>query len=750
MPDSMPPSNPATTLSAQLAAELKPERLISGLAAGLVASVINVIVGISLAALIFAGELSGFVSQAIGLILLGGIVAVIVTGLLSSHSGTICATQDAPAAILAVLAGAILRALPAATPAEEKFMTVAAAVAAASLITGLGFVLLGQFKLGALVRFLPYPVVGGFLAGTGWLLVTGGVGVMADVSFNLAQPGALFQPGVLIRWAPGVVLAVGMLALLNRYDYFWLLPGMLLAIAALFAGAVWLSGLTFSQVGAQGWLLGPFQSGSLWHVWQPSDLSLVHWTAIGSQAGNLASIVLVSVVALLLNASGIELVIRQDLDLNQELRAVGVSNLLGALVGGTVSYHALADTVLNYRASRGSRVAVFATAAFVALALLFGAAVLSYIPKLVLGALLVLLGLSFLYEWVYQAWSKFPKVDYLVIWLILIVIATVGYLQGVGVGLLAAIGLFVVNYSRVDVVKRALSGAEFQSRVTRSASQRRTLLEHGDELYILQLQGFVFFGTANKLLEHVRQRLSRPGAVPLGFVVLDFAQVTGLDSTALLRFAKIRQVAHTAGVILLVTGASAQVRRQLERGDFISKAEGGAFVFQDLDHGVEWCEERILSKAGMLSGKCGPTLQAQFQALLPEAGELANLFQYLERHEVEAGACLMHQGKAPDYLYFVESGQVTARLEENAQAPVRLETMRGGHVLGEIGFYLGEERTATVVADEPSIVYSLSSTELENMEQHDPEAASTFHKLIVHLLAERAVHLIRVVNALQR
>ena len=97
-------STPVTDRLRRAAAALKLHRLLPGVAAGVVAGVINVIVAISLAALIFAGDLSGFVSQGIGLILLGGIVALIVTGLLSSFSGTLTATQDTPGAILAVLA----------------------------------------------------------------------------------------------------------------------------------------------------------------------------------------------------------------------------------------------------------------------------------------------------------------------------------------------------------------------------------------------------------------------------------------------------------------------------------------------------------------------------------------------------------------------------------------------------------------------------------------------------------------------
>lgn len=749
----MTTTTPAPTKSSalpQLAAEFQPERLVPGLVAGLVNAIINLIVAISLAALIFAGDLSGFVLNGIGLLLLGGTAALIVSGLLSSFPGTITCVQDAPAAILAVVATAIVSSLPSSTTSQEKFMTVVGAIALTSLLTGLLFILLGRFKLGALMRFLPYPVVGGFLAGTGWLLVTGGIGVMTDVSFSFTQLGALFQPDVWLRWVPGLVLAVLMLFILTRYSHFLLLPGLLLGTVLLFYGVIWLTGTPVAQASAQGWLLGPFPSGGLWQPLVPSDLAHVQWTAILGQAGNLASILLVSVVSLLLNASGVELVIERDLDLNRELEAAGVGNLLAGLLGGPVNYHALTDTALNYRLSRGSRLAGWITAGFCALVLFLGAPMLSYVPKLVLGALLVLLGLFFLYEWVYQAWTKFPKVEYFVILLILVVIATVGYLQGVGVGILVAVALFVVDYSRINVVKHALSGAEYQSRVTRSSSHQRALLEHGEELFILQLQGFIFFGTANGLLEQVRQRASQAGLSPLRFVVLDFCQVTGLDSTAMLSFAKMKQVALEHAFTLLVTSPSPQIRQQLEMAGFAAPAKGGALVFPDLDHGLEWCENEILKTAGLPPDDAGETIEEQIQELLPAPAGLDSLLKYLERQRVDGGTYLMHQGDAPDYVYFVEDGQVTAQLEQEGQAPVRLETMRSGRVVGELGFYLGKVRTAAVVADEPCTVYRLSSGDLQEMEREAPEGAFAFHRIIIHLLAERATHLIRTVSALQR
>ena len=723
------------------------DQILTGLSAGLVVGVTEVIFAISLGALIFAGQTS-YVANGIGLILLGGIAPLLLMNIFSSYKGSMSMPQDAPAAILAVMASGILQSLSSAAP-REKFITVVTVVVITSVLTGLLFILMGQFKLGSLVRFLPYPVIGGFLAGTGWLLVTGGIGVMSDVSFSFTNPGALFQSGLLLRWIPGLLFALIMLAILNRYSHFLLLPGMLFGIAILFYGVALFTRIPVSTLSAQGWLLGPFTNGNLLQAMSINDLTLIHWNAIFAQAGSVASIMMISMVSLLLNASGIELVIRQDMDLNRELRVVGLSNVLGGLTGGSVSYTALSTTTLNHRIGKGSVVTGLVTALMFALPLFFGAALLSYVPKMMLGALLVLFGLSFLYEWIYVAWFNFSRLEYAVIALILVAIATLGYLQGVGLGIIAAVVLFVVNYSRISVTKHALSGAELQSRVTRSSNQRKALIEQGEKTFILQLQGFIFFGTANKLLEQVRGRIEDTKQTPLQFLILDFAKVSGLDSTAMLSFSKMKQVLQDRSISILVTSPSAEILNQLEKGAFISEAADTAKAFPDLDHGLEWVENKILNTTGIPQEQT-LSLRDLFHQLLPEETHLNDLFKFLEKKVVKTGDYLMHQEDAPDNIYFIESGQVTAQLEFPSQPPVRLESMRSGRAIGELGFYLGQKRTAAVVADESSVIYLLTAKNLAKMEKKAPEVASYFHQLIIQLMAERTTHLIRTVAALEK
>jgi SulP family sulfate permease len=314
----------------------------------------------------------------------------------------------------------------------------------------------------------------------------------------------------------------------------------------------------------------------------------------------------------------------------------------------------------------------------------------------------------------------------------------------------AALGLFTINYSRVSVTKHTLSGVDLQSRFTRSPNQRKTLLELGDKTFILQLEGFIFFGTAHKLLEQVRQRIEQPDLTPLQFLILDFAKVSGLDSTAMLSFSKMKRILQDRNITILVAGPSGEIKNQLEQGNFVSEDSDGARAFPDLDHGLEWVENKILATVRGEQMEQPLGLKEIFQELLPNETYLDDLFKFLERKEIQTGDYLMHQEDLPDNIYFIESGQVTAQSEYPNKPSVRLETMKSGRVIGELGFYLGQKRTAAVIADEPSTVYLLSAINLIEMEKTSPKVASCFHQLIIQLMAERTTHLIRAVNALEK
>ena len=710
--------------------------LLSSLTAGLVIGIINITLAVSFAALIFSGPLGVYLPVGIGLMLVSAVVFILLLGLTSSLRGLIAGPQDSPAAILALVAAAVAGAMPAAASSESLLATVMAAIAVTSLVTGLFFLFLGQLKSGNLVRFVPYPVVGGFLAGTGWLLLKGGLATLTDLPLTLETVPRLFQPANLLSWLPGLLLGAWLLWATRHIKSGLITPLTILAAVALFY--VWLAvtGRTVTDAGVRPLLLGPFPQGALWKPLTPTLMAQVDWRIILGQAGQVGIIVLVSVLSLLLNAGGIELAVRQDLDLNRELRVTGAANIAVGLLGGAVGYHALAESVLVHRMGARSRVTSTVAALSCVLPLFLGASILSYVPKLLVGGLLIFLGLAFLAEWLYDAWFKLSREDYLQVWLILGVVSAFGFLQGVAVGIGIALFMFVLTYSRVDVVTNVLTRGTYHSTVDRPNAQCQILQDNGERVVILQLQGFIFFGTAQALLDRIRRRLADPGLRRPDYLVLDFRRVTGFDASTVSVFQRIQQLCEAGPVELVFTQLSAEMRRWVARGG-LREGVGSVFhLFPDLDHGLEWCEEQILAAERMTStGRGG--LQEQLARTFSDPAQTERFMSYLQRMDVPAGFQLFRQGDAADAMYFVDAGSVTVHLEVGESFGARLRTILSGTVVGEVGVYLEGPRTGTVVAAEPSTLYRLTTESLAHMEAQEPDLASALHRWIAQLMAQR-------------
>jgi SulP family sulfate permease len=725
-----------------------PGRLFTGLTAGFVAGILTIIMVTAFGAMIFSGPLAAYVSTGISLILFGAFVIGLVTTATSSFPGTVARPHEIPAAILALMAAAIGSAMAGTYTAEETYLTVLAAITVTSLLTGAFFLILGLFKMGDLIRFIPYPVIGGFLAGTGLLLVKGAVSAMTDRALTLANTPYLLQFEVLVKWLPGLALALLIFLILRRYNHTLIMPTMLFAAIALFYAALFFTHTSLVDARTQGWLLKAFDDGARWQPLSPSSLSSVNWSFMVEQMGKTGTILIISCISLLLNASGLELTVRREIDLNRELKSVGIGNLLSGLGGGTVGIHSLSLSALGYKMGTSSRLVGLVSALLCGATLLFGTSVLSYFPRPVMGSLLLFLGFTFLYEWLYDAYFKLSRADYALVLLILAVIGTFGFLEGVGVGVFVAVILFVVKYSRISVVKHVLSGLSYRSNVDRPVQQARVLDEKGLQLYILKLQGYIFFGTASRLLEEVRQRARDAGLPSLRFAVLDFHLVNRLDSSAVNSFAKIKQFAETRGFALLFTNLSPALAQRFERGGYGLADDTVFHTFQDLDHGVEWCENRILLDEGAVPFGRQVTLPEHLKEVFPDLGACTRFMGHLTRQDVGPGYVLMRQGDPPRALYFIESGRVTVQLERENGETVRLRTMGAGTVVGELGMYLGLPATASVVTEEATTIYGLSVDALREMEEKDPAIATAFHKFVILLLGERLANTNRSLQAL--
>ncbi|MEO1314578.1 MAG: SulP family inorganic anion transporter, partial [Pseudomonadota bacterium] len=143
------------------------------LAAGLICGLLAAMFSISAAALLFSTVLSEHIAVAIGICLLGTIALNCLIALFSSCPGMLSVTQEVTVVTLAVIATSIHMAMSGAHAEADILATIIVMIGLATSVTGIALFAMGSFRLGRLIRFIPYPVIAGFLAGMGWLIVTG-------------------------------------------------------------------------------------------------------------------------------------------------------------------------------------------------------------------------------------------------------------------------------------------------------------------------------------------------------------------------------------------------------------------------------------------------------------------------------------------------------------------------------------------------------------------------------------------------
>ncbi len=723
--------------------------LLPSLAAGVVAGTLMVILAVSFASLIYSGPLKAFLSTGIGIALYSALALGLVTTLTTSLPGVIGSPQSVPAIIVGLNAAAIAGATQAFGSPQALLSTVLVANAATTLLAGVFFLLLGTFRVGRLVRFIPYPVVGGFLAGTGLLLVRGGFDVMAGITLSMQTLPELAAADAMRLWLPGILFAFTIVLARRINGHFLTMPAIILLGTAAFHLWLYASGTSLSAAGNAGWLLGPFPEAEVRIPLGPSAFASVNWSAIAEQIGGIVLALVVSVLALLLNATGVELATGRSLDLDRELRSAGLANLVSGAGGGLAGYQSLGLSILAHEFGGPSRITGIVSTLVCGTVLFFGFELLIYFPRPIIGGIIVFLGLGLLMEWLVDGWSSLSRLDYATVAMIVLVMANLGFLEGVAVGLAMAVVILTVDLSRISAVKHALTATEHPSTVERPRAERQFLDRMGDRIHILELQGFIFFGTTNVLAENVTARMTAVQK-PLSHVILDFRRVTGLDSSAVLSLRRLEQLSASRGVDLVLTHLSEGLRAHLVRQGLSVEGGNAIVCLPDLDRGVEWCEERILEVENFPELGVESSLRHRMLEMMVSELAVDRLMSYLRREEYPAGHVVTREGDDPDSMYFLEWGQVSVNLEMPGNRMVRLRTMNPGTTIGEVGLYLGTPRTATVITEKPCTLSRLTRDGLERLEREEPGVAALLHKAMVRIESERLASLNTMVRALTR
>jgi sulfate permease, SulP family len=702
---------------------------------------------IAFAALIFTGPLAAGFGMGVGVILLSCVVIALIIGLRSRYPSSVGQVQEASIAILATAIAAAM-ASPALQGATEatRISTAFAILGTSAVVTGVVFWIFGACRFGKLVRFMPFSVVAGFLAGSGFLLIQGAVMmIVGDRSFTqlLIQPlGHQALANLYIALIFAIVLTLALKNASNPVTA----PLVMLAGALLFYAMLAFIGVTPEQARLLQWLPSmPATSG----LQLPSPLGIVQgadWGVVAHALPAIASVALLSMVGVLLNTSGLEVATRREIDADAELRIAGIANLIAGGLGGAPGFTGLSMTLLANRMGAHARSVGIATAAVLLLMLPFASQLAGAMPTFIAAGLMLTLGFELIHDWLWGARRQLPVSEWLVVLAIPLGMMAFGFIGGMALGLALSIVTFVYNYARLSVIRADTSGRERRSSIDRPIAENAVLALEGEQVQVLELQEFLFFGTVEQIIGAVRHRLNDRRKLSLRFVILDFRRVSGMDAAACAAFVKIRNMLVASEVTLLVSGMNPKVEIALRRNGLDVVDDPTVLVERDLDHALERCEERLL--AGLPQEADWNDVEDYLARTIGPNARLHDLVAAMEKIELEPGDRFIRAGEAGDDLFLLWKGRAKVEARLPGGRALRLRTVTPGVVLGEIAIYRGGPRTADVVAEVPSIVYRLVRQQLRHMEKADPQLALLVHRLCATTLAERLTIANRVVQSL--
>lgn len=678
---------------------------------------------IAFAAMIYSGPFSAHLGQGIAHTLLGSIVSALLGSFLMTYKGSLLTPQDLTAiAIAGGLSGAVAGQ---ALGPQGLAATVGAVVIVASASAGLATFFFGVFGMGRMARFIPYPVIGGFLAATGYLLVVAAIRMCLQT--DAVGPRTLVEPGNLVLWLPwlvaGVLLAVGSRIVKNSL----FLPAAFLALIAGFYAVLAASGLSSVEATERGLLLGPFASNGFVHDLNARILLDADWAIVLTQLPVIPAIMALTIVGSMLNGGGLETALRKDFDVERDLRATGIGNLGAAVVGGMPTYHAVAEPLLASKFDLPDRTVPIVAALAAAIALIYGAGVLELLPIGVFAALIAFLGFDMLIIWLWEKRRELTAKDRLLVLGILLVAMLFGFLIAIVVGFLAAMVLFLVTYARIDVVHQRSTLGEHRSRVERPLADHAVLAEKGNQTVILELDGFLFFGTASAVRQEVQELLRK---TPPSCLILDFTRVKGIDASALQSLSRVASDCATLSVPLQITALADDDAARLSSA---CDARSRPTFMTGLDEALERAEEAVLAARPETPDATETQALVARLEVLAGSGDAA-----VAKLVCGANSRIIEAGGEGDDLFLLLSGRARAEVDTPSGRRLRVAAFRPGAVIGELAHYAGVTRTADVVAEDEA---TLLRIDLKRLSVSDPTLAASMHDHVARLLGRRVINM---------
>lgn len=470
-------------------------------------------------------------------------------------------------------------------------------VLAVFFVSGVLQILMGVFRIGKYIRYIPYPVVSGFMSGIGVIIIIGQIfplfGAMTPTGGSLAVLKSLDDlPGV-IDWEAVVLSIVAVVLVYFSPRLIKVIPGTLIALL----GVSLLGYLVFrGEVG----LISDSSGGKMpsgipslhLHLFAPL-LAPANWKLILEYAATLAAL---GAIDTLLTSVVADNITKTKHNSNQELVGQGIGNIAAAFIAGLPGAGATMRTVINANSGGKTKLSGI-IAALLLLGILLGLGPLvGQVPTAVLAGILLTVGIGIIDYKGLRNLRAIPRSDAIIMIAVLVLTVFVGLLEAVAIGMLLASILFMKAIS--DVVEHRTVSAPLTNYSSEIPwSDEVGLLEKvGDKVYIKHLDGPLFFGFASRFQEMSKVK---PG---VRAVVFRMKKVPYIDQSGMLAMEEAVLDLQRQGITVAMVGLQPQPKAMLEGIKLLPNIVPNHLIFEKFEQCIVWlrefCSEDNMDKEG--------------------------------------------------------------------------------------------------------------------------------------------------------
>jgi len=624
------------------------------------------------------------------------------------------------------------------------------------LLGGVFQLLFGLMRLGTLIKFTPHPVMAGFQNAAAILLFLVQLGNVFGFDRTMPFVQALEHVGQ----AKPLSLLVASIVIVVMWQAKVLLPRVPPLLVGLLAGTVVYYAMIVAGLGADlGPAIGDAPSPELTPPMFPRFVELAHHPGLGAIVptivGGALALALIASIDALLCARLLAQPGDQPVDGDRLLVRLGAGNVVAACFGGITSGLNLGPSLVNRAFGARTPFSVLVNSAVILLSIALLFPLIGYLPRVALSATIMVIAIQHIDRWTVHAFRRVasgstPYRRHLMLELVVVVVVAVlsvivDIVAAVFIGVAIAVLLFAVRMSR-SIVRRSYRGSEVRSRKSRTVQEMTVLETMGGGILIVELQGALFFGTAETLAGEIAVQMQQRTHQ----VILDLRRVTEIDSTGaeLLRRidADLSARGATFAVCVLQPSEPAAVLADAGVLDGITPER----VFGHVDGALEWAEEQMLGAqvGDSAANQDTPLARAGiFAGLTPK--EMATVERHLRRTEIDKGRTIFAQGESGSDLFIITSGTASAYLHQDRGADIRLTTFAPGTVFGELAILDPGPRSATVIADEALVCFALSDEDFVLLSSNAPKIAIKILANLSRALSRRLRQANRTIHQLE-